>query len=79
VTTHTYGVNGGFLDEMGKDDTKLDPSPGAITADVLRVRQQIENSAFPGLPLYFTEWSTSYTPRDLVHDSYISAPTSSPS
>ncbi|GHC94331.1 GH39 family glycosyl hydrolase [Novosphingobium pokkalii] len=74
VTTHTYGVNGGFLDEMGKDDTKLDPSPGAITDDVLRVRQQIENSAFPGLPLYFTEWSTSYTPRDLVHDSYISAP-----
>jgi len=27
-----------------------------------------------GLPLYFTEWSTSYTPRDPVHDSYISAP-----
>jgi xylan 1,4-beta-xylosidase len=26
------------------------------------------------LPLYFTEWSTSYTPRDPVHDSYISAP-----
>ena len=30
--------------------------------------------AFPGLPLYFSEWSTSYTPRDAVHDSYISAP-----
>ncbi|WP_281399816.1 GH39 family glycosyl hydrolase [Sphingomonas rhizophila] len=26
------------------------------------------------MPLYFTEWSTSYTPRDFVHDSYISAP-----
>jgi hypothetical protein len=25
-------------------------------------------------PLYFSEWSTSYTPRDSVHDSYISAP-----
>ncbi|NMN04924.1 beta-xylosidase/photosystem II stability/assembly factor-like uncharacterized protein [Novosphingobium sp. SG919] len=74
VTTHTYGVNGGFLDEMGKDDTKLDPSAQAITGDVLRVRQQIEASPFPGLPLYFTEWSTSYTPRDLVHDSYVSAP-----
>ncbi|MBB3357854.1 MULTISPECIES: hypothetical protein [unclassified Novosphingobium] len=74
VTTHTYGVNGGFLDEMGKDDTKLDPSPQAITGDVRRVRQQIDASAFPGLPLYFTEWSTSYTPRDLVHDSYVSAP-----
>jgi xylan 1,4-beta-xylosidase len=41
---------------------------------VRRVREQISASAFPGLPLYFTEWSTSYTPRDSVHDSYISAP-----
>jgi xylan 1,4-beta-xylosidase len=74
VTTHTYGVQGGFLDEDGKSDTKLDPSPDAITADVRNVREQISASAFPGLPLYFTEWSTSYTPRDSVHDSYISAP-----
>jgi xylan 1,4-beta-xylosidase len=74
VTTHTYGVQGGFLDEEGKSDTKLDPSPGAIIGDVRRVREQISASPFPGLPLYFTEWSTSYTPRDTVHDSYISAP-----
>ena len=74
VTTHTYGVNGGFLDEEGKADTKLDPSPDAIIADVRNVRRQIEASAFPGLPLYFTEWSTCYTPHDLVHDSYVSAP-----
>jgi xylan 1,4-beta-xylosidase len=74
VTTHTYGVDGGFLDEQGKSDTKLSPSPDAIIGDVRRVRQQIAASAFPNLPLYFTEWSTSYTPRDAVHDSYISAP-----
>ncbi len=74
VTTHTYGVDGGFLDEDGKEDTKLSPSKDAIVGDVRRVRQQIQESKFPNLPLYFTEWSTSYTPRDLVHDSYISAP-----
>jgi xylan 1,4-beta-xylosidase len=74
VTTHTYGVQGGFLDEEGKSDTKLDPSPNAILGDVRRVREQISASPFPGLPLYFTEWSTSYTPRDAVHDCYISAP-----
>ena len=74
MSTHTYGVQGGFLDEQGKSDTKLDPSPDAIIGDVRRVREQISASAFPGLPLYFTEWSTSYTPRDPVHDSYISAP-----
>jgi xylan 1,4-beta-xylosidase len=74
VSTHSYGVDGGFLDEKGVSDTKLSPSPDAIIGDVRRVRQQIEASAFPGLPLYFTEWSTSYTPRDAVHDSYLSGP-----
>ena len=74
VTTHTYGVQGGFLDEEGRSDTKLDSSPDAIIGDVRRVRKEISASPFPGLPLYFTEWSTSYTPRDLVHDAYISAP-----
>ncbi|HEY3704218.1 MAG TPA: beta-xylosidase [Terracidiphilus sp.] len=74
VTTHTYGVQGGFLDENGKSDTKLDPSPDAIIGDVRHVREEIAASAFPSLPLFFTEWSTSYTPRDSVHDSYISAP-----
>jgi xylan 1,4-beta-xylosidase len=74
VTTHTYGVDGGFLDEKGVSDTKLSPSPDSIVGDVRRVRQQISQSPFPALPLYITEWSTSYTPRDAVHDSYISAP-----
>jgi xylan 1,4-beta-xylosidase len=73
VTTHTYGVDGGFLDEEGQSDTKLSPSPDAISGDIHRVRREITASAFPNLPLYFTEWSTSYTPRDPVHDSYISA------
>ncbi|MGD1079895.1 MAG: beta-xylosidase [Candidatus Sulfotelmatobacter sp.] len=74
VTTHTYGVDNGFLDENGKEDIKLSPSPDAIVGDVRKVREQIKASKFPDLPLYFTEWSTSYNPRDLVHDSYISAP-----
>jgi xylan 1,4-beta-xylosidase len=74
VSTHTYGVDGGFLDENGKSDTKLSPSSDAIVGDVRRVRQQVDASAFPHLPVYFTEWSTSYTPRDAVHDSYVSAP-----
>jgi xylan 1,4-beta-xylosidase len=73
ITTHTYGVDGGFLDEKGQADTKLSSSPDAIVGDVRRVREQIQHSSKPGLPLYFTEWSTSYTPRDAVHDSYVSA------
>jgi xylan 1,4-beta-xylosidase len=73
VTTHTYGVDHGFLDEKGEADLKLSANPDAIVGDVRRVREQIAASAFPNLPLYFTEWSTSYNPRDSVHDSYISA------
>lgn len=73
ITTHTYGVDGGFLDEDGKGDNKLSPSPDGIVGDVRKVRKEIEASYLPKLPLYFTEWSTSYSPRDLVHDSYMSA------
>jgi xylan 1,4-beta-xylosidase len=73
VATHTYGVDGGFLDEDGHDDNKLSTNPDAVTADVRRVREQISASRYPGIPLFFTEWSASYNPRDPVHDSYISA------
>jgi xylan 1,4-beta-xylosidase len=73
ITTHAYGVEHGFLDEFGVEDRMLSPSPDAIVGDVKRVRAQIEASHLPGLPLFFTEWSTSYNPRDLVHDSYMSA------
>lgn len=74
VTTHSYAVDGGFLDEKGQSDTKLSPIPDSIVGDVRKVRAQIQASPFRNLPLYFTEWSTSYTPRDPVHDSYLSAP-----
>jgi xylan 1,4-beta-xylosidase len=73
ITTHAYGVDSGFLDEEGRRDTKLSASPDAIVGDVRRVRAQIAASKFPHLPLFFSEWSTSYSPRDRVHDSYVSA------
>lgn len=74
ITTHTYGVAGGFLDEKGVGDNKLVPDRNAVIGDIVKVRREIEASAKPGLPLYFTEWSTSYSPRDPIHDTYLSAP-----
>ncbi|HEY9105945.1 MAG TPA: beta-xylosidase [Roseateles sp.] len=74
VTTHTYGVTEGFLDEFGKSDRILATDPNSIIGDVRRNRAEIEASPFPGIPLYVTEWSTSYNPRDKVHDSYVSSP-----
>ncbi|NBB65271.1 cellulase family glycosylhydrolase [Pseudomonas sp. ODNR1LW] len=73
ITTHTYGVEGGFLDEKGEGDNKLSRSPDAIVSDVRKVRAEIEASSRPGLPLFFTEWSTSYNPRDPIHDDYFGA------
>lgn len=73
VTTHTYGVEGGFLDEKGEGDNKLSRNPDAVVADVRKVRAEIEASTRPGLPLFFTEWSSSYNPRDPIHDDYFGA------
>ena len=74
VSTHSYGVEGGFLDENGEGDNKLSTDPLSISADVLAVRRQMVDAGRATLPLYFTEWSTSYNPRDPVHDAYLSAP-----
>jgi xylan 1,4-beta-xylosidase len=73
VSTHTYGVDAGFLDEKGEGDNKLSRNPDAIVNDVRKVRAEIQASKRPGLPLFFTEWSTSYNPRDPIHDDYLGA------
>lgn len=73
ITTHDYGVSGRGLDAEGNQQLFLDPAPDAIVSGVRGVRAQIKASAMPNLPLHYTEWSTSYSPRDPVHDAYISA------
>jgi xylan 1,4-beta-xylosidase len=73
ISTHTYGVESGYLDEHGNAGTVLSKNPNSIIGDVKRVRREIADSAMPQLELHFTEWSSSYTPADPVHDSYHSA------
>jgi len=70
ASTHSYGVNQGFLDEMGNSGTVLSKDPKAVSGDVLRSRDEINKSAIPKIELHYTEWSSSYTPADPVHDSY---------
>ena len=74
ISTHDYGVKGIGFDEGGVQKLFLDIAPEAIIGGVRKSRAQIESSPRPNLPLHYTEWSTSYSPRDPVHDSYISAP-----
>jgi xylan 1,4-beta-xylosidase len=73
ISTHSYGVDGA-VDEYGRDRHWLKAAPDSVVRDVRKVRAQVLESAMPRLPVFFTEWSASYTPRDPVHDSYVSAP-----
>lgn len=70
VSTHSYGVHQGFLDEFGSTGTVLAKDEFAVSGDVLRNRKEIAASAMPNLELHYTEWSSSYTPADPTHDSY---------
>lgn len=70
VSTHSYGVKQGYLDEYGNSGTVLSKDPMAVSGDVLNSRKQITESAMPNLELHYTEWSSSYTPADPIHDSY---------
>jgi len=70
ISTHTYGVNQGFLDEYGNTGTVLSKDPMSVSGDVLKSRKQIAGFSMPDLQLHYTEWSSSYTPADPIHDSY---------
>ncbi|MDD4991270.1 MAG: glycoside hydrolase [Paludibacter sp.] len=70
ISTHTYGVEQGFLDEYGNSGTVLSKNPMAVSGDIINSRKQISNSVLPNLQLHYTEWSSSYTPADPIHDSY---------
>ena len=70
ISTHAYGVKQGFLDEYGQGGTVLDKNPMSVSGDVLQSRNEIKASPKPGLELHYTEWSSSYTPADPIHDSY---------
>jgi xylan 1,4-beta-xylosidase len=70
ISTHSYGVKAGYLDEFGHSGTVLDKNPMSVSGDVLQTRKEIAESPIPGLELHYTEWSSSYTPADPLHDSY---------
>ncbi|OGU27483.1 MAG: glycoside hydrolase [Ignavibacteria bacterium GWA2_35_9] len=70
ISTHAYGVKQGYLDEFGNSGTVLDQNPMSVSQDVLNSRNEIASTSMPNLELHYTEWSSSYTPADPIHDSY---------
>lgn len=73
ISTHTYGVNQGFVDVTGERGVIVSRNINAVSADMIKSRSQIKSSAMPNLELHYTEWSSSYTPTDPIHDSYFEA------
>ncbi|MGD9928384.1 MAG: hypothetical protein AB7U05_00075 [Mangrovibacterium sp.] len=70
IATHSYGVKQGYLDEFGISGTVLSKDSMSVSGDVLNSRKEIAESVMPNLELHYTEWSSSYTPADPLHDSY---------
>ncbi|SFD34748.1 GH39 family glycosyl hydrolase [Flavobacterium phragmitis] len=73
VSTHTYGVKHGYLDEFGTSGTILNQDEWSVSGEIINSRKLITESVKPNLELHYTEWSSSYTPADPIHDSYHSA------
>lgn len=74
MAVHSYAASTGAFDDTGHAKTILNPSPDAIVQRVKRDRSLIAASTKPTMELHVTEWSTSYTPTDPIHDQYIEAP-----
>ncbi len=73
ISTHAYNV-AGTVDEFGTSGQALDKNLHGVADQIARTRDTIGHSALTNLELHFTEWSSSYSSRDPVHDDYISAP-----
>jgi xylan 1,4-beta-xylosidase len=74
VSCHHYGVSqGDGLDEFGRKELFVVREKEWFTDAVDKVTGEIEDSPMPELELHFTEWNSSYSPRDAIHDSYYNA------
>ena len=54
VSTHTYGVDQGYLDESGNSRTVSSKNERSIYGDIIRSKEQIAQSSLPDLPLHYT-------------------------
>lgn len=72
VSTHAYNVHGD-LDEFGKKQLIMDKSPNSVINGVEYVDKKMKELKRNNLELHFTEWSSSYSPADAIHDTYQNA------
>ena len=73
ITTHTYGVHGAGLDEFGVQQLRMNLNAFAVYDDVMKSRNEMNGIGKQDMELHYTEWNTSYSPKDLTHDTYFNA------
>jgi xylan 1,4-beta-xylosidase len=76
ISFHAYGLgNGpGGVDESGEKLFYLSKNLHAPAEIASKQRVVVDGTERSGLPIHITEWSSSYSSRDPVHDAYFSAP-----
>lgn len=76
ISYHPYGLAGGptGFDETGANLLYLSNDLNAVARGANRGINVVKNSPMPNLPIYITEWSSSYSSRDPIHDTYFEAP-----
>lgn len=72
ISTHAYNVSG-FLDEFGKGNLTMLKNPNDVVNQINKGYDQIQASENSDVEYHITEWSSSYSPRDPVHDTYQNA------
>ena len=76
ITYHTYGLGDGpsGLDQYGNRSLYLHPSLHYVCDMANMPLPAILKNAKKKLPVYITEWNSSYSPVDPVHDSFFAGP-----
>ena len=76
ITYHTYGLGDGpsGLDQYGNRKLFLHPSLHYVCDCANQPLPAIVKKGKKKLPVYITEWNSSYSPVDPVHDSFFAGP-----
>lgn len=87
ISYHSYGtgsppstpganskIGQGGLDEDGHRKLWVNRNLDASANGANSMKDTIAKSAMPNLPIHITEWSSSYSNHDPVHDTYFQAP-----
>lgn len=72
LSTHLYPTDYA-ADSTGRG-TAITRESDATAADLVRMQEIIADSPYPEVELHITEWSTSPSSRDAVHDTLFAAP-----